>query len=197
MSNNSVVVILFGGTSSERRVSVASAQHLSTIIPYAELWFWSPDGAVFRVSPEDLAALQNPYDRDFIPSHIDQVATTIDGALDKVGQAIVYLGLHGGDGENGWLQTKLESRKIHFTASGSVPSKLAMHKSESKDAVRARKANDFRSVIVDIEQKNRDTEKKDIRRINSKTWRHTPVSVRLYLFFPCARGLRFHRWKSS
>lgn len=138
MSNKSMVVILFGGTSSERRVSVASAQHLSTIIPYAELWFWSPDGAVFRVTPEDLAALQNPYDRDFIPSHIDRVATTIDGALDKVGQAIVYLGLHGGDGENGWLQAKLESRKIHFTASGSAPSKLAMHKSESKDAVRAR-----------------------------------------------------------
>ncbi len=138
MSDNSKVIVLFGGSSSERRVSVASAQHLSSIIPYAELWFWSPNGAVLRVNPDDLSSHQNPYDSDFNPTRVDKIGADIDEALGFVGQSVVYLGLHGGDGENGWLQTKLESRNVRFTASGSVSSKLSMHKSESKDVVKAR-----------------------------------------------------------
>ena len=136
MTSRVHTIILFGGLSSERRVSVASGQHLCAIMPEAELWFWSPDGAVLCVSGEELARHENPYDNDFIPSRANKVADTIDAALGKVGGAVIYLGLHGGDGENGWLQAKLEAREIPFTGSGSDASKIAMHKSESKAAVR-------------------------------------------------------------
>ena len=36
-------IILFGGLSSERHVSVASAQHLCSIVTKGELWFWAQD----------------------------------------------------------------------------------------------------------------------------------------------------------
>ena len=128
-------IILFGGSSSERRVSVASAQHLCSIIPQAALWFWAQNGSVFQVTAEELMAHKNPYDNDFNPSKAQKLADHIDAALGKVGSSVLYLGLHGGDGENGWLQTRLEAKKIPFTGSGAGASKIAMHKSESKDAV--------------------------------------------------------------
>jgi D-alanine-D-alanine ligase len=128
-------IILFGGSSSERRVSVASAQHLSSIIPEAALWFWAENGSVFQVTFEELMAHQNPYDNDFVPRRPHKVADSVETALDRAGASVVYLGLHGGDGENGWVQTRLETRRIPFTGSGAAASKIAMHKSESKAAV--------------------------------------------------------------
>jgi D-alanine-D-alanine ligase len=128
-------IILFGGSSSERRVSVASAQHLSSIMPEAALWFWAQNGTVFQVTSEELMAHQNPYDNNFMPLKPNKVAESVETALDRVGASVVYLGLHGGDGENGWLQTRLEARRIPFTGSGGTASKIAMHKSESKEAV--------------------------------------------------------------
>jgi len=138
MSLVSQVIILFGGTSSERRVSVASAQHLSSIIPEAELWFWSKSGPVYRVDSAELSAHQNAYDHDFKPRNSKKISDGIEGALDTVKGQVLYLGLHGGDGENGWLQSRLEARGIAFTGSGSSASALAMNKSKSKDAVKPR-----------------------------------------------------------
>jgi D-alanine-D-alanine ligase len=131
-------IILFGGSSSERRVSVASGQHLCSIIPHATLWFWAQNGSVFQVAAEELMAHNNPYDNDFNPSKAQKLADHVDIALERVGSSVLYLGLHGGDGENGWLQVRLESRKIPFTGSGAEASKIAMHKSESKNAVVSR-----------------------------------------------------------
>lgn len=138
MSLQSDVIILFGGTSSERMVSVSSAQHLSSILPEAALWFWKTNGQVLAVDPAELAVHQNVYTEEFEPKNFKPVASSIEGALDAVGNKVLYLGLHGGDGENGWLQKRLEDRKICFTGSSSVSSELAMHKSSSKDAVRGR-----------------------------------------------------------
>lgn len=138
MSIQSDVIILFGGTSSERMVSVASAQHLTTILPEAALWFWRPDGGVIAVDASALLAHQNAYTAEFIPAKFQNIATSVEACLDQVRDKVVYLGLHGGDGENGWLQEKLETRRIAFTGSSSASSSLAMNKSKSKDAVSAR-----------------------------------------------------------
>lgn len=135
MTFNLKTIILFGGTSSERRVSVASAQHLHTIIPEADLWFWSPDGAVCAVRGEELMAHKNPYDTDFRPSNCTEVSKQIDGVERKIGESVVYLALHGGEGENGWLQARLEAQKIRFTGSGAKASAVAMQKSDSKEVV--------------------------------------------------------------
>jgi len=131
-------IILFGGRSSERHVSVASAQHLALIVPEAKLWFWDPAGSVFDVNRAELAAHQNPYDQEFKPVLAKKLSDNIEGALDQLTSEVVYLGLHGGEGENGWLQSKLEARQIAFTGSGARASKLAMDKSESKQIVKQR-----------------------------------------------------------
>ena len=136
MTENSKIIILFGGTSSERRVSVASAKYLSSIIPSADLWFWSPSGQISSVHASTLADHENVFDTDFQPANATNIAETIDEAIKVVGDRVLFLGLHGGDGENGSLQSKLEAKKIPFTASSSAASALAMDKARSKDAVR-------------------------------------------------------------
>ena len=131
-------IIFFGGTSSERKVSVASAQHLSTIVPEAVLWFWTPENRVLAVTAAELASHNNPYDLDFLPRQSQIIANTVEQALDQVHDKILYLGLHGGLGENGWLQQRLEQRKIAFTGSSALASAIAMDKSKSKDAIKSR-----------------------------------------------------------
>lgn len=132
------VIILFGGTSSERLVSVASAQHLATILPEAELWFWRSEGDVLSVERTELLAHEGAYTHEFNPMKPTFIAATIDDALADVGSRGLYLALHGGKSENGWLQERLEKRSIHFTGSSSLSSALAMNKSRAKDVVRAR-----------------------------------------------------------
>ena len=147
MSAQSNVVILFGGTSSERMVSVASGQHLAAIWPEAELWFWSPAGKILSVDASELAAHQKVFDSEFAPSRAMTVGATVEAALDQASGKVFYLGLHGGDGENGWLQERLEARKICFTGSSAAASALAMNKSKSKDAVRPRGALMARQLV--------------------------------------------------
>ncbi len=136
MSEQSNLILLFGGTSSERRVSVASAKHLSSVLTAADLWFWSPSGQIISVQAATLAAHENVFDNDFKPANTVIIGETIDAAIAAVGDRVLFLGLHGGDGENGFLQSKLEAKKIPFTASASTASALAMDKGRSKDAVR-------------------------------------------------------------
>ena len=48
-------VVLFGGTSRERRVSVASAQNVAAQLPGAGLIFWSTEGTLHAVPEQALA----------------------------------------------------------------------------------------------------------------------------------------------
>lgn len=135
---NADIIILFGGTSSERLVSVASAQHLALIMPQASLWFWSATGSVVEVRSDELVHHQNAYVQEFSPKDARVIAPSIEGALNHVGDRVLYLALHGGDGENGWIQGKLEALQIKFTGSSAAASALAMNKSKAKDAVKSR-----------------------------------------------------------
>ncbi len=49
---------------------------------------------------------------------------------------MVFIGLHGGDGENGTVQKILDQHQIRYTGSGPESSLLAMDKAGSKDLVR-------------------------------------------------------------
>ena len=80
---------------------------------------------------------------DFIPEQAKLVASTMDGALDLmtsggVSAPVFLLALHGGDGENGWIQQRLEVRKLFFTGSSSLASAHAMDKVRSKATVAPR-----------------------------------------------------------
>src|SRR4051812_27024461 len=55
------VIVLFGGRSDERHVSVASAQNVVRTLGAPLAWFWAPNGAVYDVNRDELFAHLNPF----------------------------------------------------------------------------------------------------------------------------------------
>jgi len=130
------VVILFGGSSSERRVSVASAQHVADLLPEAEPLFLAQNGAVFRVPRELLLQFQRPFESDFVPAGDHAFGTLVDAA-EALPQRVFLIALHGGEGEDGTVQRILEGRGIAFTGPGAVASAHAFDKEVAKEIVGA------------------------------------------------------------
>jgi D-alanine-D-alanine ligase len=135
------VVILFGGASSERLVSVASAQNVSAHLPEATCWFLAVDGAVTPVPREALAAHQRPFETPFTPAAAPawpSLAAALDGP--EAQGRVFFLALHGGDGENGVTQQLLEARHLAFTGSGSAASAAAFDKARTRQLASAQGA---------------------------------------------------------
>jgi len=129
-------IVLFGGPSDERHVSVASAQNVVRTLGHPLAWFWTPEGAVHDVALPDLLAHERPFEADFVPSR-PASWPTLEQALDTlpVDDPVVFLALHGGPGEDGTVQAMMETRRIPFTGSDSVASAIAFDKGRAKDAV--------------------------------------------------------------
>jgi D-alanine-D-alanine ligase len=126
------ITILFGGTSKERLVSVASTQALHQALPEAELWFWDADDSVHEAESAALLGHTRPFEEPF--KSTTPSLGTIEQALDRA-QAesrLLVLGLHGGIAENGELQAMCEFHGIPFTGSGSASSHLAFDKVAAK-----------------------------------------------------------------
>ena len=156
------IIVLFGGPSDERHVSVASGQAVIRALgPSALAWFWAPDGSVYDVAQSDLLSHQRPFEVDFLPAR-PAIFPTIEQALDTlpVENPVFFLAVHGTGGEDGNLQRLLEARGIPFTGSGSVASTAAFDKERAKELVRgrvpvaesrvARTAAEVREVIADM-----------------------------------------------
>jgi D-alanine-D-alanine ligase len=146
------VIVLFGGTSSERRVSVASAQHLAAVVPEARFWFWAPDDSVVEVPAPVIAEHARPFETDFVPLFSPPQGGrrwgSLQASLEDVQGAPLLLALHGGSGEDGTLQRALEARGIPFTGSGSAASELAMDKARAKERVGAAGVRVSRGVTL-------------------------------------------------
>src|SRR6476660_9989837 len=123
--------LLFGGTSKERLVSVASAQALHQALPDADLWFWDIADTVHEVTSRQLLGHTRPFEDVFKP---ESRGVGFEQALDraKAEDRLLVLGLHGGTAENGELQAMCELRGIPFTGSGSASSHLAFDKIAAK-----------------------------------------------------------------
>jgi D-alanine-D-alanine ligase len=135
MSRTEDLVILFGGESSERRVSVATAQHLAAILPHARLWFWAVNGKVHELRHEALTKHERPFERELRPTSPAAFAT-VEAAFDTLGKnSVVFLALHGVGGEDGLVQGWLEKRKLCFTGSSAAASRCAFDKNAAKRAV--------------------------------------------------------------
>jgi D-alanine-D-alanine ligase len=142
-------IVLFGGSSDERHVSVASAQNIARALtpdlsgaerPPAPLcWFWTPDGAVHDVGSAELLAHQRPFEIDYQPSR-PAIWPTLEQALDTlpVDDPVFVLALHGGEGEDGTVQRMMERRRIPFIGSGSAASAAAFDKERAKQLVEDR-----------------------------------------------------------
>lgn len=130
------VIVLFGGRSDERQVSVATAQNIVRTLGSPLCWFWAPDGSVYDVSTRELLEHQRPFEIDFAPTR-GALWPTLEQALDTlpIGDPAFYLALHGGEGEDGTVQGLMEARAIPFTGSGSVASASAFDKGRAKEGV--------------------------------------------------------------
>lgn len=132
-------IVLFGGRSDERHVSVASAQNVVRALGSPLCWFWAPDGAVSLVTTDDLLRHARPFEIDFVPQR-PAVWPALEQALDTlpVDDPVFLLALHGGEGENGTVQKMMEDRRIPFTGSGSSASAAAFDKERAKTMLRDR-----------------------------------------------------------
>jgi len=132
------VIVLFGGPSPERKVSVASAQHVASVLEEAEAWFWAVDGGVHRIDRAALLAHEKPFEIEFAPRSKASFPS-LEAALDDPGSrnAVFFLALHGTGGEDGTAQQMFEDRRIAFTGPGAEASRKAMDKEWAKKLVSA------------------------------------------------------------
>src|SRR5437763_2448753 len=123
------VIVLFGGFSDERHVSVASAQNIVRTLGAPLAWFWAPNGSVCDVNCDDLLAHPQPFTNDFHPSR-PAIWPDLEMALDTlpVEDPVFLLALHGGEGEDGTVQRMMEARGSPLTGSGSSSSGEALDK---------------------------------------------------------------------
>lgn len=130
-------IILFGGKSSERLVSVATAQNISEALPEAIGWFWSETGVIYEVARDEILFHTNAFNDNFIPK-TKPIAPNLKMALNfqDIRNSVFILATHGGDGENGVVQKWLEVRKLQFTGSGSTSSSLCMSKDVAKNLMK-------------------------------------------------------------
>src|SRR5439155_9819468 len=99
------LVVLFGGPSSERKVSVASAQNVASVLDQADAWFWAPGDEIYRIDRATLLAHERPFEIEFVPRSAPSYGSLQDALDDaRVRGATFFLALHGGVGENGTVQ---------------------------------------------------------------------------------------------
>ncbi|MCC6575464.1 MAG: D-alanine--D-alanine ligase [Planctomycetes bacterium] len=97
------IALLLGGTSTEREVSLNS-------------------GNAVHAALERIGHTVIPVD----------VCDSELRELDNVKPDFVFICLHGGEGEDGTIQSKLEARKLAYSGSGPIASRLAMDKELAK-----------------------------------------------------------------
>jgi D-alanine-D-alanine ligase len=144
--------ILFGGTSNERRVSVASAQNVASVLDDAKALFLAPTGAVFAVERDELARCERPFERDFVPAR-EAVFEDLIEAVESDPKRVYLLALHGGEGEDGTTQRILESRGIAFTGPGAEASARAFDKEIAKQIASAAGVRIAQSVHLSADPK--------------------------------------------
>src|SRR5438046_1022914 len=159
--SGSDAIILCGGTSDERRVSVASAQHVAAVLGEAEAWFLAPSGAVHRVTREELAAFERPFERDFKPA-APAAFTSVVAALESQPSRVFLLALHGGEGEDGTIQRMLEARRIAFTGPGAEASTRAFDKEVAKQVANAAGVRIAHSVHLSKDPKKMRSEMREM-----------------------------------
>lgn len=136
MSSNKVVLI-FGGTSNERLVSVASAQNVVNYLPDPEIYFINPQGHWYSVTKEDLQAHKNPFVEEFKPKPFP-VSKDLEGMEDFLKGKVSFLALHGTAGEDGTYQEFFEKHKIAYTGSSAIASRLCFDKVKAKSVARTK-----------------------------------------------------------
>jgi D-alanine-D-alanine ligase len=135
------ITVFMGGTSAERDVSLASGIRVAEALRSRGHEVLAVDTAYGILSGPDEQALLGGKVVKTIPPDVQalvrlnaQMPATLR-ALPKTD--VVFLALHGGQGEDGTLQALLDLTSVPYTGSGHLASALAMDKDLSKQLFRA------------------------------------------------------------
>jgi D-alanine-D-alanine ligase len=137
------VAVLFGGTSEERDVSIASAAQVIPALRALGHDVVAVDTATGRLSaPAEQQLLSagvapEPPDAGAIGALRSRAVAALPGAVDVRDVDVVFLALHGGAGEDGRLQAMLDLAGMRYTGSNHIASAAAMDKDLSKRLFRA------------------------------------------------------------
>jgi len=138
------ITVMLGGTSAERDVSLTSGVRIvhalrgsgHTVTPLdpaigvlSEPAFDELTHDVMKREPPTLAQLRNLARKELSP-----VLATVPAVREA---DVVFIGLHGGHGEDGTVQAMLDAAQVRYTGSGHLASALAMDKDLSKTLFRS------------------------------------------------------------
>lgn len=155
------ITVLMGGTSSERNVSLASGTRIAQALRERghDVIALDPARGVISTREEEelrsskvgtepptLESLSKFAEGTFLPN--------LTSMKEIKGADVVFLGLHGGQGEDGTIQALLDMAHVRYTGSGHLASALAMDKDLSKRLFRAAGVNtaDWLMAPAAIEQ---------------------------------------------
>jgi D-alanine-D-alanine ligase len=133
------ITVLMGGTSTERDVSIASGVRIAAALRTRGHEVTSLDTALGVMDDATERALlatgvqQAPPDLESLAAMSQRSLSPSLGTLPAVRQAdVVFLALHGGQGEDGTLQALFDLCGVRYTGTGQLGSALAMDKDLSK-----------------------------------------------------------------
>lgn len=136
------ILVLVGGTSAERDVSLATGQSVIDALHQQGHQVLAVDTACGQklldanrpLLPQGIAV--NPPDQEDASAPPTEIVSALSlpetAAID-----VVFLALHGGDGEDGHIQALLDMAHVPYTGSGATASGLAMNKHLAKKIFRA------------------------------------------------------------
>jgi D-alanine-D-alanine ligase len=137
------IAVLFGGTSEERDVSIASAAQIIPALRTLGHEVFAVDTATGRLPPADERQLLASGVAPEPPSSADiervrgRAIAFAPSAFDIRTADVVFLALHGGAGEDGRLQAMLDLAGLAYTGSNHIASAAAMDKDFSKRLFRS------------------------------------------------------------
>lgn len=137
------IAVLFGGTSEERDVSVASGAQVLKALGARGHELVAVDTARGLLSAGELDQLltagvaARPPEAGELATLRASSAPMLSHAADLSDVDVVFVALHGGTGENGTLQAVLDLAGVAYTGTGHLGSANAMDKDVSKRLMRA------------------------------------------------------------
>ena len=140
MSAKLRITVLMGGASSERDVSLASGVRIAQALRERGHTVTSFDAAGDVLSPDTERAMLTGALKTAPPSLEELSRLRLPATLGERPEVrnadVVFLGLHGGQGEDGTVQALLDLAGVTYTGSGHLASALAMDKDLSKKLFR-------------------------------------------------------------
>jgi D-alanine-D-alanine ligase len=132
------IAVLFGGSSEERDVSIASAAQVIPALRGLGHEVLAVDTAVGQLSADAERGLLTsgvglkPPSASALAKMQDSALALTTSAPDMRGVEVVFLALHGGAGEDGRIQAVLDLAGLAYTGSNHIASATAMDKDLSK-----------------------------------------------------------------